>query len=116
MTKVTTSERPDLPVGLIVNRARSPREAHELHAKFDEIATRFLGISIDRVGYILEDLEVERATRNQNPLMVSAPQSEAARCLAKLGAQLAAELESSDRGQPGLFAGLMARITEQELA
>ena len=37
MVKIATGERPDLPVGLIVNRARSPREAHELHAKFDEL-------------------------------------------------------------------------------
>jgi flagellar biosynthesis protein FlhG len=83
MVKVATGERPDLPVGLIVNRAKSPREAHELHAKFEEIVGRFLNISIDRIGHIVEDVEMGRATRNQFPVVLGSPESEAARCIKK---------------------------------
>ncbi len=116
MVKIATGQRPDLPVGLIVNRAKSPREAHELHDKFDEIVRRFLNISIDKVGYVVEDLEMERATRNQHPVVLASPRSEAARCLKKIGADLAGELDLADRHQPGLFARLASRITEEELA
>ena len=116
MIKVAKSEREDLPVGLVVNRAKSPREAHELHEKFEEIVGRFLDIPIDRLGHVVEDQEVEQATRNQHPVVLSNPQSEATRCIKKLGAELAGMLDSTDRRQPGLFHRLMTRITEQELA
>lgn len=116
MVKVATNERPDLPVGLIVNRARSPREAHELHAKFEEIVGRFLNLSIDKIGYVAEDLEVEHATRTQHPVVIGSPQSEAARCIRKLAAELAARIDSTDRSQPGLFSRLTSRVTEQEAA
>jgi flagellar biosynthesis protein FlhG len=115
MVKVTTGERPDLPVGLIVNRAKSPREAHELHARFEEIVSRFLDLSIDRVGHVVEDQSVEQATRTQHPVVVGSPESEAARCLRKLGSKLAAELDSTDRTQAGLFTRLTARLTENEV-
>ncbi len=116
MVKVATGERPDLPVGLIVNRARSPREAHELQGKFDEIVGRFLEVSIEKVGHVVEDLEVEQATRNQRPVILSNPESEGARCLKKLGGELAEELDRTDRSQPGLFDRLAARMTEKEVA
>lgn len=116
MIKVVTGEREDLPVGLVVNRAKTPREAHELHEKFEEIVGRFLDIPIDRIGHVVEDREVEQATRNQHPVVLSSPQSEAARCIKKLGAELVGMLDSTDRRQPGLFHRLIARITEQELA
>ncbi len=116
MVKVTTGQRPDLPVGLIVNRARSSREAHELHVKFGEIVERFLNVSIENVGYVVEDQEMERATRSQHPVVLASPRSEAARCLKKLGVDLAGELDSTDRHRPGLFDRLATRITEEEMA
>ena len=116
MIKVATGEREDLPVGLVINRARSPREAHELHEKFEEIVGRFLDIPIDRIGHVVEDQEVEQATRNQLPLVLSNPNSEATRCIKKLRAELARMLDSTDRQQPGLFQRLKARIKEKELA
>lgn len=116
MVKVVTNERPDLPVGLIVNRAKSPREAHELHAKFEEIAQKFLGLSVERVGHVAEDIEVEQATRTQHPVIIGSPQSEAARSIRKLGAELASQLDRMDRSQPGLFTRLTSRLTEKEAA
>jgi len=116
MVKVATGERPELPVGLIVNRAKSPREAHELHGKFEEIVSRFLNVSIQKVGHVAEDLEVENATRTQHPVVLASPQSEAARCIHTLGSELATQLDNTDRSQPGLFARLTSRITEKEVA
>lgn len=116
MVKVATGERPDLPVGLIVNRARSPREAHELHAKFDQIVGRFLNVEVGRVGHVTEDPEVERATRSQHPVVIAAPDSEAARCFKRLAETLADDLEKTDRGRKGLFDRMTARITRKEVA
>ena len=116
MVKVTTGERPDLRVGLIVNRAKSPREAHELHTRFEEIVGRFLGLTLDRIGHVVEDLAVEQATRTQHPVVIGSPESEAARCIRKLGADLAAQIDATDRTQPGLFERLTSRLSENEVA
>ena len=115
MVKVATGERDDLPIGLIVNRAKSPREAHDLHAKFEEIVGRFLDRGIDRAGYVAEDQEVEHATRTQHPVIVGSPQSEAASSVRKLSAELVGWLDRTDRTQPGLFNRLASRLIEEEV-
>ena len=116
MVKVATGDRADLPVGLIVNRARSPKEAHELHTKFEEIADRFLGLQVDKVGHVVEDHEVERATRTQHPVIVASPQSKSARCIQRMAAELAGRLDHMDHSQPGLFDRLPSRLSEDAVA
>lgn len=97
--------------GLIVNRARSPREAFALHQKFDQIVERFLGMHIDRAGYVLEDIAVEQASRSQNPVFMSHPNSAAAKCIEQLAKDLSGGSGTLQRNGPGLFDKLMARIT-----
>ncbi|MDA0749051.1 MAG: hypothetical protein O2954_21230, partial [bacterium] len=110
MVKVCGTQRPNLETGLVVNRARSPREAFELYKKFDQIVSRFLGLSVFRAGHILEDLSVEQAARTQQPVLLSHPDSLAARCIRQLAKDLAPESESLRRKDPGLFDRLMDRI------
>lgn len=108
MVKVCTTQRQDLEIGLLVNRARSPREAFELYQKFNQIADRFLDTSVFNAGYVLEDLSVEQATRNQQPVLLSHPDSPAALCIAQLAKDLVPE--TLRRRGPGLFDRLMDRV------
>ena len=112
MIKVCHTSRDDLPIGLIVNRARSSREAHELHEKFNQIVDRFLGTSITRVGHVVEDLSVERSTRGQQPLVLSEPGSDAAKAIAKLANGLLPVLDGESRSGPGLFERLAERVDD----
>ncbi len=110
MVKVCQTIREDLPIGLIVNRTRSSREAHELHEKFNQIVDRFLGISIARAGHVVEDPAVERSTRVQQPLVLADPGSDAAKTIARLADALLPVLDGEPRSGPGLFDRLVERV------
>lgn len=109
MVKVCHTQESQAEKGLIVNRARSPREAFALHQKFDQIVNRFLGINIERAGYILEDIAVEQAARSQTPVILSHPQSAAARCFEQVAKELIGTTPLKRKG-PGLFENLMNRV------
>ena len=111
MVKVCQKNVSAPKMGLIVNRARSPREAFALHQKFDQIVERFLGLQIDRSGYVLEDISVEQASRSQNPVLLSHPNSAASRCIVQLAKDLSSGPETLRPKGPGLFEKLMNRIT-----
>ena len=110
MVKVCWQQRQDLIPGLLVNRARSPREGHELHQKFNQIVDRFLGIEVFSAGYVLEDIAVEQAARTQQPLVVHQAESAAARCIIHLAKALAPLAVPVD-GSSGLFDRLLERTS-----
>jgi flagellar biosynthesis protein FlhG len=110
MVKVCHAQRSDLDMGLLVNRARSPREAHELHDKFSQIVDRFLGTTVARCGHVLEDLAVEQAARSQHPVVVSSPDSAAAGCINKVAQDLVPGSAVLRREGPGLFERLASLV------
>lgn len=111
MVKVCGTQRSDLEIGLLVNRARSPREAFDLYRKFNQIVDRFLGFPIFKAGHVLEDLAVEQATRTQQPVLLSRPESAAARCIEQAARDLAPA--AVRRQGPGLFERLAARLNAE---
>lgn len=111
MVKVCHGSRPDLEIGLLVNRARSAREAFELNQKFNQIVDRFLGAEVFRAGHVLYDAAFENAARNQQPLVVSHPDSTGARCIEQIASELAPESADLKRTGPGLFDRLIERAT-----
>lgn len=113
MVKVCHAQVPGMKMGLVVNRAQSPREAFALHQKFDQIVERFLGIHVDRVGYVLEDRAVEQASRGQYPFLLAQPQSAAARCVVQLAQDLIGNKSSQKQVGPGLFEKMMSRIAAE---
>ena len=110
MVKVCQARRRGLETGLLVNQARSPREAFELHRKFNEIVGRFLEVSILKAGYILKDVSVEQAARAQQPVVLSHPDSIAAGCIVQLAQLLVPKDAVLQVDGPGLFERLMGRI------
>jgi len=110
MVKVCHGQAPGLDMGLIVNRAQSPREAFALHQKFDQIVDRFLGIQVNRSGFVLEDRVVEQASRRQEPFVMAQPESAAARCVIQLAQELTGSDASIKQSRPGLFEKFMHRI------
>lgn len=115
MVKVCQAQREYLDVSLLVNRARSPREAFELHQNFNNIVNRFLGTSVSKAGHVLEDPSIEQATRNQSPVILSHPDSVAAKCISDLTELLAPDTTTLRHTGPGLFERLMDRwVAEAE--
>jgi flagellar biosynthesis protein FlhG len=77
MVKVLTQRRPRLSLRLVVNLAETAGQAQEIHGHLDRIVRRFLGRSIPAAGWIPRDGCVERAVREQRPLMLYYPYARA---------------------------------------
>ena len=100
--KALLLRRPDLVVGLLVNMADSADEATDLHAKFAELASRFLGAEIDNRGYIPLDRHVRESVKRQVPFVLTSPPSPAAQALTRLAGHYA-KAPSGRGGGPGFF-------------
>ena len=87
-------------IKLIVNRIRDEEICDEVAEKINQTTKKFLGLTIDCMGYIYEDRAVLEAVRNQEPFVIAKPESPAARCIFELANSLlsGAKMNSVDRG------------------
>ena len=65
---------------LLVNMVRDEMEAREVYCRLSKAADKFLNISIDYIGYIINDPTVNKSIMQQRPVVEVFPASEAARC------------------------------------
>ena len=96
MVKIITMTANSLPVGIIINWAKSPTEAEQLYDKFQKITERFLGLPIINRGYILIDEKAARAVMMQVPLVLAFPKSPASRCLIRIAKDIVNSPVGSD--------------------
>jgi flagellar biosynthesis protein FlhG len=99
MIKVLTQRRPELPRRLVVNLAEHAAQAHEVHGRVDRIVQRFLGREVPLAGWIPRDACVERAVREQRPLMLYFPYVRATEAIHGIASRLARRAEAGDRSQ-----------------
>lgn len=87
-------------IKLIVNRIRDEETCDEVAEKINQTTKKFLGLTVDCMGYIYEDRAVLEAVRNQEPFVIAKPESPAARCVFELANSLmsGAKMNSVDRG------------------
>ena len=107
--KILLLHRSELVAGLLVNMADSAEEAAELHDKFAELASRFLGAEIDNRGYIPLDRYLREAVKRQVPLSLSVPPSPAAHELMRLAGDLGGANPSVRNIGPGFFTRALTR-------
>jgi flagellar biosynthesis protein FlhG len=73
---------------LLVNRVNHSNEAREVFLKVSNATSHFLNLSIDYLGYILEDARVAEAVRKQKALAEMYPDSRASKCLQSVARKL----------------------------
>lgn len=73
---------------LVVNLARSSKEATEVYRQLELVADRFLDIEIDYMGYVLIDENVKRGVRLQKTVSEIHPDTKASRCFASLAKKI----------------------------
>lgn len=100
MVKVVSLERPDMPVGIIINMSRNEQEADTIAAKFNEIVERFLRKSIRYRGFIPRDAIVSEAVMRQTPLAIYAERSAPMRAIRTIARNILG-VENTQRN--GLF-------------
>jgi len=73
---------------LVVNLARSSKEATEVYGQLELVADRFLDIEIEYMGYVLIDENVKRGVRLQKVVSEIHPDTRASRCFASLAKKI----------------------------
>ncbi len=92
-------------IKLVVNRIRDEEICYEVTEKINQTTKKFLGLTIDYLGYIYEDKAVLEAVQNQEPFVLSKPDSPAARCIVEIANGLLSgeKMNSVSRGWRGFL-------------
>lgn len=75
-------------IKLVVNRIHDEEECEDVDEKINQTTKKFLGMSIECLGYIYEDRAVLEAVHNQDPFVIANPKTPASRCVAELAKSL----------------------------
>ena len=71
-------------IKLVVNRVREEEDCDDVTEKINQTTQKFLGVSVECLGYIYEDKAVSEAVHKQIPFIIGNPKSPAARCVQEL--------------------------------
>ncbi len=109
VVKTVVRKNPAADIKVIVNNAQSPEEAEEAADRLSTTVLRFLGTSIEFLGYVPADQVVPKAVRNQQPFFLAAPSSRASQAVMDLARKLAGDKEDPRSGV-GLFFDRLTRV------
>jgi len=84
MIKQVVTNGYDMPIHVILNRARSQKEGMQALKRFQQVVTQFLQIHINLMGIIPEDQIVSEAVRKQTPYVILNEKSRAAKAMREL--------------------------------
>jgi flagellar biosynthesis protein FlhG len=100
-----TKENPNF--SLVVNRAQSFREVVETSRSMKNACTKFLGLELKLLGYVMEDTHVRQSVRSQIPFYTSYPNCPASKNIRELVYSYLPDvnetLSESTRGIRGFF-------------
>ncbi|MBU3142292.1 MinD/ParA family protein [Clostridium sp. CF012] len=89
---------------VIVNRSLDNNEANMTFNKFNNAVIRFLDMKLDYLGKIGEDRKLAYAVRAQQPVIISYPNSEAAKDINSIASKIEGmKVKSNNMGVEGLF-------------
>lgn len=81
LIKTITHKDKTKNIKVVVNRADNATEAFNILDKLNVVTQKFLGIKLQKLGYILNDANVTKAVKIQQPFVISFSKSEASRNL-----------------------------------
>jgi flagellar biosynthesis protein FlhG len=87
--KSIASQTNEKTIRLIVNRVDSVSEGKRVAQRIISIASQFLNIKIESLGFIFDDDAVSKAVRAQKPFIVSYPKSKSSVCVSMIADKIA---------------------------
>lgn len=72
-------------INVVVNKADDKYEADRIFSKISHVCGKFLGITIENMGYIPTDLCLIKAVKQQKPAVISFPDSEFSKAIRNIG-------------------------------
>ena len=104
MIKSIVANHSDKKIRLVVNRVSSAVEAKRVADRLISISDQFLRTRVDNLGFIFEEILVQKSIRSQRPHVVLYPGSKSAACIGHVAAKLLnAEPETAPQGIAGFF-------------
>lgn len=77
-----------LSLKLVVNRVKSVTEGKKVAERVINIASQFLNLKVDYLGYVYEDQAVHQSVLRQKPFLVNDPKGKAAICVQHIVSRL----------------------------
>ncbi len=71
----------DLDIQLLVNMVRDEEEGRAVYGRIAAVCKRFLGLSPEFLGAVVDDARVPMSVRRRRPLVLESPQTPASECL-----------------------------------
>ena len=95
---------------LVVNRAQSYREAVDTSRTLKSTCGAFLNINLNTLGFLMEDVHVQKAVRSQTPFYLTYPNCEASKNMKQILYTFLPDLEmaSPAQGVRGFFEKIMS--------
>ncbi|EMT46882.1 MULTISPECIES: MinD/ParA family protein [Anoxybacillus] len=86
-----------LPIYVLVNRARSDKEGIETLQRLKQVAKRFLGKELHALGYVPEDRTVSNAVIRQTPFLLFDPSAKASKAVIQMTERYLANEEHKEQ-------------------
>ena len=94
---------------VVVNMANSYGEGLDIFEKLNKVSEQFLGVKLEILGVIPFDINVQRAVKKQEPLVLCYPHSECAKSIENISYKLL-NLQSKYRQSASGIATFMTRL------
>ncbi|WHH58954.1 MinD/ParA family protein [Petroclostridium sp. X23] len=104
LIKTVSNKDKEKDIQLIVNRAESEKEAMMTMKKLSFASENFLGMKLQHLGYLLYDINVVKAIKQQEPFMISYPKSNASKQIYEIACKLMQTDSSKLRKSTGIKA------------
>ncbi|MDE6182529.1 MAG: MinD/ParA family protein [Eubacteriales bacterium] len=86
LIKIIKEQNKDInALKLVVNKADDKNEADRLFNKMYNISNKFLNIELENAGYILSDLDLIKAVKQQKPAILLYPESKFSKSIKTIG-------------------------------
>lgn len=86
--KVISASRRDLPIRVVINMVKNEKEAEEVMERLSAVSQRFLGLDLERLGFIPIDATVPKAVKEQQPFILGHPRSMVAQNINQIATKL----------------------------
>ena len=89
-------------IKLVINRAEDGKEAEYLFKKFNGVTESFLGITLQNLGYIINDPNVIKAVKYQEPFVISYKKTLATKNISDIAQALVNQEYKQQKHQSGI--------------
>ncbi len=111
LIKTLARHDPSKEIGMLVNMAKDWREANEVTKLLLQICSQMLHVSFNNIGFIPRDTHVIKAVQHQQPFLLQAPNSPAAKALRNIAGTVlqVGSGQKTNRGLRGFFRRLFSQ-------